>query len=427
MQINSTRNYFLAGILLLATGGLASAANLVVNGSFEGSTYVDQNTGDLMPSGWTVGPPSPATLSKLNVSSATNAATDLGPQDGAYYMRFQSTANNGTRDCLLQDLHTTAGQIYNVSFWVADTSTSVGNTVGLNPVWDENTANQSTMGASQFYYAPTNTSPVPYQFFSFTEVASTNLTRIDFHGIDANGSILVDNVVVSPVPALWKSAVSGSWSSTGNWTGGVVPNAAGAGAVFSAATTAALTVTLDKPETVGTLQFGNSSSASVGYTLSGGGSNNLTLSNSGDRATITLTGGSHVIHAPVVLAENLAVSGSGKLTFDNLSSITGSGKSLTMSASNATLILSGSDNYSGGTFVNAGMLTVTNANAIADRTSLTVGSTAAFAPVVPSTSATSAVPEPGPWALLMTSAAVIAMYRKRCRHRPIRGARKSAG
>jgi autotransporter-associated beta strand protein len=254
---------------------------------------------------------------------------------------------------------------------------------------------------------------VPYQYFSFTEVASTNLTRIDFHGIDANGSILVDNVVVSPAPALWKSAVSGSWSSTGNWTGGVVPNAAGVGAAFTAATTAALTVTLDKPETVGTLQFGNSNSASVGYTLNGSGSNNLTLNNSGSGATITVTGGSHVIHAPVVLAENLAVSGSGKLTFDSSSSITGSGKSLTMSAGNATLILSGSDSYSGGTFVNAGVLTVTNASAIADRTSLTVGHTASFAPVIPSASVTSPVPEPGTWALLMASAAVTARYRKR--------------
>jgi hypothetical protein len=40
---------------------------------------------------------------------------------------------------------------------------------------------------------------VPYQFFSFTEVASTTLTRLDFHAIDQNGSILLDNVNVTPV------------------------------------------------------------------------------------------------------------------------------------------------------------------------------------------------------------------------------------
>jgi autotransporter-associated beta strand protein len=413
MQINFTRSFFLAGTLLFTTGSSASATNLVANGSFEGSTYVDPTTGDLLPSGWTLGPPSPATLSKVNVSSTTDAATDLGPEDGANYMRFQSTANNGTRDCLLQDLVTTAGRSYNVSFWVADTSTSVGNNASLNPVWDENTANQSTMGMNQFYYAPTNTGPVPYQFFSFTEVASTNLTRLDFHGIDANGSILLDNVVVSPVPAFWASAVSGSWSSTGNWTGGVVPDAAGAGAVFSAATTAALTVTLDKPETVGTLQFGNSNSASVGYTLSGGGSNNLTLNNSGGGAKITVTSGSHVINAPVVLAENLVVSGSGRLTFDNLSSITGSGKSLTMSANNGTLILSGTDSYSGGTTVSAGTLEFLESSALPSGTSLTVGAgaaslfnaSAATSPITP-------VPEPGTLALLTVVACGAAVYQR---------------
>jgi hypothetical protein len=37
---------------------------------------------------------------------------------------------------------------------------------------------------------------VNYQFFSFTETASSTVTRLDFHGIDANGSILLDNVSV---------------------------------------------------------------------------------------------------------------------------------------------------------------------------------------------------------------------------------------
>src|SRR5262249_54452582 len=61
--------------------------------------------------------------------------------------------------------------------------------------WDENTSNQQTM-SNAFYIAPSNTGSVNYQFFSFTETASTNKTRLDFHGIDANGSILLDNVSV---------------------------------------------------------------------------------------------------------------------------------------------------------------------------------------------------------------------------------------
>jgi Immunoglobulin I-set domain len=169
--------------------------NILVNGDFDGATRTDAITGDMLPNGWSLGPPSPATLSKVNVDSAVNSATFLGPESGAHYIRFQSPANNGTRDCLLQDLNTVAGHTYVVSFFVAITSTSAGNTLGLNPVWDENTSNQQTM-SNAFYVSPSNTGPVNYQLFQFRETASTNKTRLDFHGIDANGSILLDNVRV---------------------------------------------------------------------------------------------------------------------------------------------------------------------------------------------------------------------------------------
>ncbi len=179
----------------------AAASNIVVNGGFEGTTYVDSATGDILPTGWTNGPPYPASSSNVNVSSAVDAATDLGPVSGSNFIRFQSPANNGSRDCLYQDLITIPGQLYTVSFWVGITSTSVGNNLGLNPVWDENTSNQQTLGADQFYYAPVNTGPVAYQQFSFTVTASTSDTRIDFHAVDSNGSILLDDVSVTDASA----------------------------------------------------------------------------------------------------------------------------------------------------------------------------------------------------------------------------------
>ena len=62
------------------------------------------------------------------------------------------------------------------------------------------------------------------------------------------------------------------------------------------------------------------------------------------------------------------------LALGNASSITDNGSvlSLTMSASNGTLILSGSDDYTGGTIVEAGTLIVSNADALPTGTSLTV-------------------------------------------------------
>ena len=107
-----------------------------------------------------------------------------------------------------------------------------------------------------------------------------------------------------PSPSYWASAASGKWSSSARWTDGV-PNGEGAWAGLSVATTAAMTATVDVPVTLGTLQLGNSATASQGYTLSG--SNALTFNNFGSGATVTVTNGTHAINAPVILADNLTV------------------------------------------------------------------------------------------------------------------------
>ena len=49
-------------------------------------------------------------------------------------------------------------------------------------------------------FAPaTNAGPLAYQFYSFVETASASVTRLDFHGTDVSGSILLDNVAVAPI------------------------------------------------------------------------------------------------------------------------------------------------------------------------------------------------------------------------------------
>ncbi len=80
--------------------------------------------------------------------------------------------------------------------------------------------------------------------------------------------------------------------------------------------------------------------------------------------------------------------------------------SLTLGASNGTLILSASDNYTGGTIVTAGRLEVTSSEAIQSGTSLTVGAGASsiFGEAAPQTAA--AVPEPGTLALLAVAGTV---------------------
>jgi hypothetical protein len=134
------------------------------------------------------------------------------------------------------------------------------------------------------------------------------------------------NLLPSVASSVWATAVSGSWSNSGNWTNGV-PKADGATAAINVSTTAAVTIALDEPVTLGTLLLGSGTSG-VGYTLCGAGSNTLTFSNTsnGIPALISVTDGMHAINAPVVLASNLVVTSPSSnpwtLTFGTASSIT---------------------------------------------------------------------------------------------------------
>ena len=176
------------------TGSVASG-NLLVNGSFEGTAYTGPN-GDMVPTGWTLLPTNDVSLSDFNVESAVNPQTFQGAEDGTHYAAFRSRETDSSQDCLVQFFDTIPGQQYTVSFWVAITAASVSNT-RLLPQWDWQGAGQKDM-KNDFYFAPTNTGPVNYREFTFTETASSNRTGLMFHGTDSNGAILLDNVVVTP-------------------------------------------------------------------------------------------------------------------------------------------------------------------------------------------------------------------------------------
>ncbi|MGO9112862.1 MAG: beta strand repeat-containing protein [Thermoguttaceae bacterium] len=84
----------------------------------------------------------------------------------------------------------------------------------------------------------------------------------------------------------------------------------------------------------------------------------------------------------------------------------------------ATLVLAGTNTYTGGTDVGDGTLVLESNEAIADGSSLTVGADATliFGPSLagaPAASTISPVPEPGTLALLLAGAALLATYRKR--------------
>jgi hypothetical protein len=100
-----------------------------------------------------------------------------------------------------------------------------------------------------------------------------------------------------PTDGTWANDGNGDWSAASNWAGGV-PNGAGGSAVFGAVITAARTVAVDAPVTVGRITLDNSNS----YTLAG--ASTITLDASSGDAQIDVVSGSHVIGAPVSLADN---------------------------------------------------------------------------------------------------------------------------
>lgn len=189
------RCVLIAGFLLLCNG--RASASIIVNGDFEGGAF-SQTFGsatDSLPNSWTNSPPT--ALSNLNVFA--NGTGPGSAESGMHYVAFQSTETDGTQDCLNQIVTTVPNQRYAVTFWVGMTASS-GSQFGLSPEWDAGGANDTTMGTTAFYYHPTNSPAVTYTFFSFTETASSSSTSIYFHGADATGAVLLDNVAVTPVP-----------------------------------------------------------------------------------------------------------------------------------------------------------------------------------------------------------------------------------
>jgi autotransporter-associated beta strand protein len=223
----------------------------------------------------------------------------------------------------------------------------------------------------------------------------------------------------------WATAASGSWNNLANWTewpgNGVVgssPSGAGVQVAIGAATTTPLTISLDSPQTIGALIFANSASNTAGYTISAGSAGTLTLNNLTAGAEVYVTGGSNAISANTILADNLWITPNAGTTLvisGNVSQSSGP-EALTLCGP-GTLVLSGSNSYTGGTFVADGTLEVLDPAAIPCGSSLIVGENAAeiFDGEVPQDTPAenpvlatpSTVPEPGTQTLVLIGGIVV--------------------
>ena len=231
------------------------------------------------------------------------------------------------------------------------------------------------------------------------------------YGLQVSGGSLLYETL-GPPGLLTATSGTASWNATGSWANKSVP--ASGTVTFSSTSSDPITVTLDANQSAEALVFNVTGTS--GYTLAQGTGGTLTLGTSAAGASISLLGGTHAISAPLTLA------GSGDVVAAPGTQLTISGnigqsgtQSLTFSGG-GTLILSGSNSYTGGTDVDAGTLYVTDTAAIADGTSLAVGSggififdpTVAAAPGesasgVATADRVAAVPEPSTIVLLLAA------------------------
>jgi fibronectin-binding autotransporter adhesin len=147
-------------------------------------------------------------------------------------------------------------------------------------------------------------------------------------------------------------AADGKWTTPANWTAGA-PNAPGAVAKFGPLPMTPSTIAVDGGKTVGGILFDNGNS----YTITGGATDTITMSNGVAAATITVMIGNHTISAPMVLATsaNAATATGTTLTLNgNIS-----GDRAFIASGSGTTILNGTNTY-GSTSVAGGTLQVSN-------------------------------------------------------------------
>ncbi|MGO9115610.1 MAG: autotransporter-associated beta strand repeat-containing protein [Thermoguttaceae bacterium] len=173
---------------------------------------------------------------------------------------------------------------------------------------------------------------------------------------------------VGGVNGNWIATGGGSWSTTSNWDSNGVPGASNQDtATFGTVIGSnSATVTLDGSRTLCSLTFSTAGGGS--YTLSRSSSDStstLTLAGTGATAVLANNGGNQAIDVPVILGASLNVSAASgaTLTINGPVSETGGSQSLSLSGG-GTLVLAGSNTYSGGTTIGSGLLQAGNNSAL---------------------------------------------------------------
>ena len=153
---------------------------------------------------------------------------------------------------------------------------------------------------------------------------------------------------IVPTSITWQGASGAAWSVGANWVNGIAPGA-GDVAVFDGTQVTPGTVNVDSAQTVAGILFSNSTGTP--FTISG---SSLNL----ETATISLTGTTPAtISVPqIVDGSTLTIDVASGATLTDVGNI--SGNAALAKNNSGTLILGGTNSYTGGTSIAAGSITL---------------------------------------------------------------------
>jgi fibronectin-binding autotransporter adhesin len=287
---------------------------------------------------------------QLNGSAATGLLPTSGVTVEASGALGYTAAAASTLDLTGKPLTLSGGSIgFDVGAGVNDTITVQDFTLTANSAFTFDAIGAVANGST--YTVLTSANPISNSG-SFT-ISGQTIGRVIL-----TPTINTDTITVTASlnEGIWNQAGGGNWSNgnpsatAGNWTN-YKPTVSGDAVLFGSAISAPSTVAVDTPHSAAFIRFDNANA----YTIGSNGSNNLTLNNGTDSASIAVTSGSHVIAEDVVLLSNVGVQPATGTTLNISGVLSGASRSVTM-VGTGTLELSGANTYSGATTVSSGTL-----------------------------------------------------------------------
>lgn len=166
---------FLLALVAVCLFAQTAAANLVANGSFETGNF----------NGWTVSPEIREGVNWVFHSDIAPPGTEWAAQSGLYAAYHYGS----TWSTFSQDLTTTAGQYYNLQFWLWTGALTSG-TNEFMVTWGGTTVfDQTNLPASNIY-----------DNYNYTLLASAGTTTLTFGFRHDSAYFHLDSVSVDPVP-----------------------------------------------------------------------------------------------------------------------------------------------------------------------------------------------------------------------------------